>query len=60
MAPADAICSLSEKNQVIILLFSERMTERAIAAEIGMSQKGVNNLIHKIIGILKEDLKDFF
>lgn len=57
---ADAISSLSEKNQTIILLFSAGMTERAIAAEIGMSQKGVNNRIHKIIGILKEDLKDFF
>ncbi len=59
-ALSDAINSLSEKNQTIILLFSKGVTERAIAAEIGMSQKGVDNRIHKIIDILKEDLKDFF
>lgn len=57
---ANAINALSEKNRTIILLFSEGVTERAIAAEVGMSQKGVNNRIHKIIDILRESLKDFF
>lgn len=59
-ALADAISALSEQNQAIILLFSAGMTERAIATEIGMSQKGVNNRVHKIIAILQENLKDFF
>lgn len=56
----DAISALSEKNRTIILLFSEGVTERAIAAEVGLSQKGINNRIHKIIAILQESLKDFF
>lgn len=56
----NAISTLSEQNRAIIILFSEGVTERAIAAEIGMSQKGVNNRIHKIIDILRENLKDFF
>jgi len=59
-ALADAINALSEKNRTIILLFGEGVTERAIAAKVGMSQKGVNNRIHKIIDILRESLKDFF
>lgn len=56
----NAISTLSEQNRAIIILFSEGVTERAIAAEVGMSQKGVNNRIHKIIDILRESLKDFF
>ncbi len=56
----NAISTLSEQNRTIIILFSEGVTERAIAAEVGMSQKGVNNRIHKIIDILRENLKDFF
>ncbi len=56
----NAISTLSEQNRAIIILFSEGVTERAIAAEVGMSQKGVNNRIHKIIDILRENLKDFF
>lgn len=59
-ALSNAIRSLSKENQTIIRLFSKGVTERAIAAEIGMSQKGVNNRIHRIIDILREDLKDFF
>lgn len=59
-ALADAINALGEKNRTIILLFGEGVTERAIAAKVGMSQKGVNNRIHKIIDILRESLKDFF
>ncbi len=59
-ALADAINALSEQNRIIILLFSEGATERAIAAKVGMSQKGVNNRIHKIINILRESLKGFF
>lgn len=56
----NAISTLSEQNRTIIILFSEGVTERVIAAEVGMSQKGVNNRIHKIIDILRESLKDFF
>lgn len=56
----DAVSALSEQNRTIIILFSEGVTERAIAAEVGMSQKGVNNRIHKIIDILRESLRDFF
>ena len=56
----NAISTLSEQNRSIIILFSEGVTERVIAAEVGMSQKGVNNRIHKIIDILRESLKDFF
>lgn len=59
-ALADAINALGEKNRTIILLFSEGVTERAIAAEVGMSQKGVNNRIHKIIDTLRKSLKGFF
>ena len=59
-ALADAINTLSEQNRTIIILYSEGVTERAIAAEVGMSQKGVNNRIHKIIDILRESLRDFF
>ena len=59
-ALGNAISALSEQNRTIIILFSEGITERAIAAEVGMSQKGVNNRIHKIIDILRESLKDFF
>lgn len=59
-ALADAINALSEQNRIIILLFSEGATERAIAAKVGISQKGVNNRIHKIINILRESLKGFF
>ena len=59
-ALADAINALGEKNRTIILLFGEGVTERAIAAKVGMSQKGVNNRIHKIIDILRESLQDFF
>lgn len=59
-ALADAISTLSEKNQIIILLFSEGVAEQTIATKVGMSQKGVNNRIHKIITILQESLKDFF
>lgn len=59
-ALADAISTLSEKNQTIILLFSEGVAERTIATKIGMSHKEVNNRIHKIITILQESLKDFF
>ena len=56
----DAVSALSEQNRTIIILFSEGATERAIAAKVGMSQKGVNNRIHKIINILRESLKGFF
>ena len=56
----NAISTLSKQNRTIIILFSEGVTERVIAAEVGMSQKGVNNRIHKIIDILRESLKDFF
>ena len=56
----DAVSALSEQNRTIIILFSEGVTERAIAAEVGMSQKGVNNRIHKIIDILRESLRDLF
>lgn len=59
-ALGNAISALSEQNRIIIILFSEGVTERAIAAEVGMSQKGVNNRIHKIIDILRESLRDFF
>lgn len=55
-----AIDALDEENQTIILLYRGGATERTIAAEVGMSQKGINNRIHKIIDILKEYLKDFF
>ncbi len=58
-ALADAINALSEQNRTIILLFSEGVTERTIAAEVGMSQKGVNNRIHKILDTLRESLKGF-
>lgn len=59
-ALGNAISALNEQNRTIIILFSEGVTERAIAAEVGMSQKGVNNRIHKIIDILRESLRDFF
>lgn len=59
-ALGNAISALNEQNRTIIILFSEGVTERAIAAEVGMSQKGVNNRIHKIIDILRENLRDFF
>lgn len=57
---AGAIGTLEERDQAIIFLYREGVTERAIAAEVGMSQKGVNNRIHKIIARLQEELKDFF
>lgn len=56
----DAVNALCEENQIITRLFSEGATERAIAAEVEMSQKGINIRKDKIICALRKNLKDFF
>lgn len=50
---------LDEMDRIIMTLFSNGGTESEIGKVIGMSQKGVNKRKHKILGKLKERLKDF-
>lgn len=55
-----AISSLDEKlQQVIVLCYFERMTEREAADILGVAQKTVNNRKHRALAILREILQDF-
>ena len=57
---ADALGELDSKNlQIVKLLFFEEMTERQVAAVVGLSQKGVNKRKNKIFKQLRVYLKDF-
>lgn len=51
---------LDEQEQIIITLyFFEEKTETEVGIELGFSQKTINNKKRKIIGKLKEYLKDY-
>lgn len=53
------IVLVEEIDKKIIKMFMEDKTEKEIATEVGMSQKGVNKRKHKIFKNLKIILKDF-
>ena len=55
----NAISSLSEEDQKIIHLFEEGLSERSIATQIGLSQKGVNDRKKAIFSEIKERIKDY-
>jgi len=54
-----AVGSLDEVDKQIAILFSEGLSERAIATEVNLSQKAVNKRKTKIFNELKELLKDY-
>lgn len=54
-----ALNKLDAENLQIANLFSAGLTEREIAVEVGLSQKGVNKRKQKIFELLREQLKDF-
>ena len=54
-----ALQELDPENRRIIDLFSKGMSEREIAADIGLSQKAINKRKTKIFAQLKEKLKDW-
>jgi len=54
-----ALSQLSPENRRIAELFSIGLSERVIAAKVGLSQKGVNSRKQKIFSQLREYLKDF-
>lgn len=55
-----AIASFEQRDQQIINLFSQGLSSHKIAVEVGMSQKGVYDRIHKVLlKQLYELLKDF-
>jgi len=58
-ALAAALAELDPQNRRIVQLFNEGLTEREIAAEVGLSQKGVNKRKTAIFGLLREKLEDF-
>ena len=55
----DAIDALESKNRHIISLFYAGLTEREIAAQVGLSQKGVNKRKNRIFEQLREKLENF-
>jgi len=55
----EAVSELEPDNQQIIRLFSEGVSEREIAAAVGLSQKGVNKRKTKLFPLLYDKLKDF-
>lgn len=54
-----AVDSLEEVDQQIVRLFSDGLSERAIADKVNLSQKAVNKRKIRIFSELKEILKDF-
>ncbi len=54
-----ALEELAPDNRRIMELFSIGLTEREIAADIGLSQKAINKRKTKLIAQLRERLKDF-
>lgn len=54
-----ALDELDDIDRIIMDSFSNGGTESEIGKVIGMSQKGVNKRKHKILGKLKDRLKDF-
>ncbi|KAB2953744.1 sigma-70 family RNA polymerase sigma factor [Heliorestis acidaminivorans] len=56
---ATALNELDPKNRRIAELYGEGLSEREIAAKVGLSQKGVNKRKPKIFDQLRQQLKDF-
>jgi RNA polymerase sigma factor (sigma-70 family) len=55
-----ALSALEPDNlRIVKMLFFEDMSEREVAANIGLSQKGVNKRKAKILAQLREHLKNF-
>jgi len=54
-----ALDELDPENRRIMDLFKVGMSEREIAADIGLSQKAINKRKTKIFAHLKERLKDW-
>lgn len=54
-----ALDKLDPENRKILELFSNGKSEREIAADIGLSQKGVNKRKTRLFAQLRERLKDF-
>ena len=54
-----ALAELDPDNRRIMELFANGMSERDIAADIGLSQKAINKRKTKLFAQLKERLKDF-
>jgi DNA-binding NarL/FixJ family response regulator len=54
-----ALNELDPINRRIAELYSEGLSERQIAAEVGLSQKTINNRKTSIFGQLHQRLKDY-
>lgn len=54
-----ALDELDPENRRIMKLFSFGKSEREIAADIGLSQKGVNKRKARLLALLRERLKNF-
>lgn len=54
-----AISCLSDRDQKIVLLFMDGLSEREIADQVGCSQKTVNNRKHVIFAELLDKLSDW-
>lgn len=47
------------KGMIVRMLIFQGMTERQVAAKVGLTQKGVNYSYHKALAELKEFMKDW-
>nr|DAE90196.1 MAG TPA: RNA polymerase sigma factor [Caudoviricetes sp.] len=53
------LAALKEIDRIILQMFSEGCSERTIGYKVGMSQKGVNKRKHRLLELLREDLKGY-
>ena len=51
---------LEEIDRIIVIMHANGKSEREIAAEVGMSQRGVGKRKTRVLAKLRDDLKDFF
>lgn len=53
------LAALKEIDRIILQMFSEGCSERTIGYKVGMSQKGVNKRKHRLLELLRENLKGY-
>ena len=56
----ERVGKLCDEDQTILKMFSNGASEREIAEEVGLSQKGVNKRKKALFDDLRKKLKNFF